>query len=210
MSITTYAELRSAIGDFLLRDDLDSAIPMFISLAEAGFNRDVRHWRMDQRSESVLNDRFLDRPDDWVATVRLSLSNADDYTPSALELVSANAMADKRSPALNRTGIPQFYRHFQDKFEVFPTPDGEYSVELDYVQKIPALSDNDPTNWLLEEFPDAYLYGALIHSAPYLVEDERLATWTALYSAALSRINQSSEMSAWSGTGLRMRNRGAA
>ena len=39
MAITTYAELKTAVGDWLNRSDLDSVIPNFISLAEAQFNR---------------------------------------------------------------------------------------------------------------------------------------------------------------------------
>ena len=45
MAITTYAELKSSIANWLNRDDLTSVIPDFISLAEAQIARDVRHWR---------------------------------------------------------------------------------------------------------------------------------------------------------------------
>ena len=40
MAITTYAELKSSIANWLNRDDLTSVIPDFISLTEAGINRD--------------------------------------------------------------------------------------------------------------------------------------------------------------------------
>ena len=43
MAITTYAELQSAITDFLNRDDLDAKAPTFISLAESNLSRDIRH-----------------------------------------------------------------------------------------------------------------------------------------------------------------------
>jgi len=45
MAITTYAELQSAITDFLNRDDLTAVAPTFISMAEANLGRDIRHWR---------------------------------------------------------------------------------------------------------------------------------------------------------------------
>ena len=54
MALTTYAELKTAIGDFLNRDDLTSVAPDFISLAEADINRRVRHWRMEGRATHKL------------------------------------------------------------------------------------------------------------------------------------------------------------
>ncbi|MDG1445854.1 MAG: hypothetical protein P8Q15_05815, partial [Methylophilaceae bacterium] len=62
MAITTYAELKTSITDFLNRDDLDTATPTFISLAEADMQRRVRHWRQEKRSNANLNSRYSDVP----------------------------------------------------------------------------------------------------------------------------------------------------
>ncbi len=43
MAVGTYAELKTSIADFLNRDDLTSAVPDFIKLAEADMNRKVKH-----------------------------------------------------------------------------------------------------------------------------------------------------------------------
>ena len=40
MAITTYAELKTAISNWLDRTDLDDRIPEFIALAEARHRRD--------------------------------------------------------------------------------------------------------------------------------------------------------------------------
>ena len=58
MALTTYAELKTAIGDFLNRDDLTSVAPDFITLAEADINRRVRHWRMEGRSTAQIDTQF--------------------------------------------------------------------------------------------------------------------------------------------------------
>ena len=47
MSITNYTNLQSTIADYLNRDDLTSVIPVFIQLAEAQMNRDIRHYEME-------------------------------------------------------------------------------------------------------------------------------------------------------------------
>ena len=40
MAITTYAELKTAIANFLARSDLTDRIPEFIALAEARMSRE--------------------------------------------------------------------------------------------------------------------------------------------------------------------------
>ena len=58
---------------------------------------------------------------------------------------------------------------------------------------------------MLEYFPDAYLYGSLIHSAPYLKDDARLQVWAALYQSAIDAINMSGEKAKFGGSGRRMK-----
>jgi len=69
---------------------------------------------------------------------------------------------------------------------------------------LPALSDSNTSNWLLDLAPDAYLYASLLESAPFLRDDERLQTWTALYGAAVNQLNKVSERGTHGGS-LRMR-----
>lgn len=205
MALTNYSELQSSIADFLNRDDLTTVIPTFISLAEAQFARDLRHYKMENRATSTATGRFMAKPDDWLETIRIHLTSNNTRS---LDLMSAASMADKRAGSGDTIGIPQYYRHSEAEFEFYPTPDSDYDVELLYYQRIPALSDSNTTNWLLTEAPDAYLYGALLHSAPYLADDARTATWAQIYGAAMQRLNQSSEEAVMSGTGLVMKVRG--
>ena len=52
-------------------------------------------------------------------------------------------------------------------------------LELDYFQKIPALSDAAPSNWLLAAHPDVYLFGSLVEAEMFGVNDERAPAWKA-------------------------------
>ncbi len=76
-----------------------------------------------------------------------------------------------------------------DEFQFIPIPDASYLVELTYWRRIPPLSDTNTTNWILSDHPDAYLYGALVQSAPYLMDDSRITTWGTLFTAALDDMN---------------------
>ena len=206
MALTNYTGLKASIADFLNRDDLTSVIPDFVALAEAQINRDVRHWRMEARSSGQQDpaDEYMQIPADWVETIRLHLTGTGT---SVVNLVSRDAMADKRAAQENAAGTPRMYTHADGQFQLYPTPDATTNFELLYYQKIPSLITNTD-NWLLLEAPDVYLYGALLHSAPYLAEDARVAIWAQLYSAAIQRLNQTSEDAMFSGSGLTLKVRG--
>ena len=203
MSITTYTELKSAVADFLNRQDLASAIPTFISLAESSFNRDIRHWRMDVRTSITLDAQFVDLPSGWLETVKIVNSTGEG--PQELELIPLAEMDERRFASNNTAGAPRFYAINGGKIELYPTPSEAFTASITYVQKPTALSTSNTSNWLLENFPDVYLYGSLAHSAPYLQEDSRLGVWAALYQQALSAINLDSDRAKYSGTGLRMK-----
>jgi hypothetical protein len=202
MAITTYAELKSSIANWLNRDDLTSVIPDFISLTEAGINRDLRHYKMINRVDATLDSRYVQMPADWLETVRFGITSGTTYR---LELISRDDMLEYRQNTSDIAGIPKFYANIGDTIEVFPTPAAEYQMQLQYYAKTPALSDSNTTNWLLTDAPDIYLYGALVQAAPYLNDDARVQTWAALYSAAIQSLQKASDDTRFAGSGLRMR-----
>lgn len=207
MAISNYTNLKTTIADFLNRDDLTSVIPTFIQLGEAQMNRDIRHWEMEARSsgQQSQGDQYMQLPADWLETIRLHLTSQGT---DAVELASMASIADKRAQVDDQAGRPRFYSHVRGEFELFPTPDEDTDFELLYYQKIPALSDSNASNWLLEYAPDIYLYGSLAHSAPYLQEDARIAVWAQMYAAAVSQLNSQSERVKNSGSGIRLNIRG--
>jgi hypothetical protein len=62
------------------------------------------------------------------------------------------------------------------------------AINLDYLSGIPPLSSTAPTNWLLSEYPSAYLWGTLSYAAPYIGDDPRLQLWLSAREAAIERI----------------------
>jgi hypothetical protein len=182
MAITTYSELKTAVADWLNRSDLTSAIPNFITLAEAEMNRQIRHRKMVTRATATLDTPYFAVPSDWKETIRFQL-NTNPVTP--LVFVTPEQLLED-SQKYSAANQPMFYTSIGQQFEVLPQPDGSYEAELLYYAKLPSLSDAAPTNWLLTESPDIYLYATLIQSAPYLKEDERTPVWTAMYDRLVS------------------------
>ena len=202
MAITTYDELKSTIADFLNRDDLTAVIPDFISLAEARVNREVRHWRMEKRATAALDTQFTSLPSDFLEGIRLTL-NTSNTKP--LELVGNFEIATIRAEVANTAGQPQYYSIMDGAIEVVPTPDTSYTLEILYYGSVNSLNSSNTTNWLLTYHPDVLLYGALLHSAPYLSEDARIPIWGAYYTSSVESLNQESQKSKSGGAGRRMK-----
>lgn len=205
--IADYDELKSAVADFLNREDLASSIPTFIRLAESRIDRELRHWRQERRSEAMLDAQFNALPADFVQFVRFQL--LDDRT-GELSPISMATMLQMRADRRDRAGRPTHYALTGGGIELFPTPDGEYNASLVYYGKVTPLSATNTVNWLLTEAPDVYLYGALIHSAPYLKDDSRLTVWEALFKQGIDALNTSSMEARHGGAGLKMKTRRGA
>lgn len=196
----TYSELQQSVADFLNRQDLAGAIPTFITLVEAYFNRQVRHRSMLTRATTTLDSQFTGLPTDFLEAKNVQLNS----TPVvSLEYVTLERADELR--ASTPTGQPAFYTILGDQIEVVPVPDTQYTIELVYYKKIPTLTDDTTSNWLLSSHPDAYLYGALMQAAPYLKNDERLQVWGPLFVQSVGGINESSDKAEYSGSRLKMR-----
>ena len=192
MAITTYSELQTAAANWLARDDLTDRIPEFITLTEAKLNRALRCTQMETRATAEVDTtsdepEFIALPGDFQTMRRLRLSGVTGKP--ALECVSQLQADDIRYCLRDVSGQPQYYTLFADEMELIPTPDDDYELEMVYRANIPALSDDDPTNWLLTMAPDVYLYGVLLEAAPYSRDDERVTLWAAGYMSAIEALN---------------------
>lgn len=187
MTISTFSELKTAIADELNRDDLSTAVGRFIALAEADLGRRVEHWRRDVRVSSSVSSQYEALPDGFVSPISLSIATSRGV--HSLKMASADWIAGERIRNADAAGIPTHYAMTAGQFEFYPTPSDTFTMGTTYRKALTPLSDGAPSNWILTYHPDAYLYGALVHSAPFLHEDARLQVWAALSQAAIAGIN---------------------
>ena len=200
MAISTYAELKSSIASWLNREDDTSLTPVihdFISLAEAQIARDVRHWRQEKRVTTSVNEQYENLPIDWLEMIQIQLTAG-----GRLQVISAAELQDRKEASLV-AHKPKYYRLTSDQIEFYPAPDSSYEAAMQYYARVPALTDTDTINWILTDYSDIYLYGALVHAAPYLNDDQRITVWASLYKSAIDALDQDNKKSRVSGP-LRM------
>ena len=188
-AFTSYANLQTNIADYLARQDLTTKIPMFISLAEKRLNRDLRlRQTLQQSTYSMDSGSTVPTPADFLELQDIHLV-ANPIVPLTFQTVS---QFYRRSGVQNQ-GIPVNYTLIADNFVLSPEPTGASEISMTYFKIPQPMSDTNPTNEYLDVCPDLVLYASLAESAPFLMDDPRLATWQALYAEGLASITKSNQ-----------------
>ncbi|MDP7430683.1 MAG: hypothetical protein QGG97_03930 [Flavobacteriales bacterium] len=205
MALSTYAELKTSIANWLNRSDLtDEISDDFIKLVESEYNSKLRIRKMLTSDTSFTIDSELETLPTGFLQVR------DFYIVSGSAKYSLTYMAPTQMDQIkggSTSGRPSVYTILGDNFRFAPTPDGTYTSTINYYKAIDALSDSTTTNYILTNHPGIYLYGSLYHAANFLggIEPSKLQNWSQLYATNMERLERNDKEDAWSGTPLQAR-----
>lgn len=206
MSISTYDELKTAIGSYLARSDLTSYIPDFIVGAETRiaygsaepFQCDPVRVRAMETIETLDNSAgSCTLPDGFLA---LKSIYEDRALKGQLEQTSSEDFYRKYTGS--SSGNASFYIIEGDKIKLGPS--GTSDIRIVYYKKFDPVADS--TTWLLTNAPHVYVYGALIEAAPFLRNDERIQVWYGLFRSLINALNSADKRDRWGGSALAVRN----
>ena len=203
MAFDTYTDLQAEIAGWLNRGDLTPNIPSFIRLAEAHFDTVLRIRDQVELVGVDAVDGTAPLPADLAEIITLfdtTRGKRLEYMPPA-DALAAEQMGATQQP----TG---FYTVVGNTIRLVPRLTGTASLSVAYYSRVPKLGAGQPSNWLLERAPHLYLYGALVHSAPFLKDDARVAVWADFYQRGLDDLRLDNERAEFNGSPLKIRSRG--
>lgn len=183
MSIATYSELQTAVARWIKRSDLTTNIPDFIRLAEIRLKSVVDLRVLETTADLVTtpSDATIALPTDFKSPIALWI--ADINPQERLDQVLYSSMPFNVTP--NR---PQYWC-IDDHTIRFQCPaNNAYPIKFRYAQLF-ELSDTNPTNYVLTDYPDVYLFGALAEAADYTQDDVNGPKWNAKFNDAVQRCN---------------------
>ncbi len=181
-----YGELKEEVRTYLYnRKDLTAQIPTFISFGEQKIFRQFRQ-RENEKMESgdlSLDPTGFTLPDDFLEMKFLLVNGKPMERKSEIEYLSRLNVDDA-------AGEPSWFARILNEIKLWREADADYSYEFVYwyTQAGDMVDDADSTPALLLA-PDAYLYAALIEAMPYLVKDERITTWQAMFSQCMDELD---------------------
>lgn len=199
MSIDTYANLQTAIANWSGRSDLTSRAPEFISICEAKINRLLATRDMETTNSSFsITGETVAVPTGF-KEVREFYLNSSPRQP--ISLMPGPSMTGIFK---SDTGQPRYYEVIGGNFRFAPIPDATYSATITYSQTISALSGSNTTNWLLTAYPDIYLYGSLLELGNFMMNDQMVQKYQALFNGAVEELKKANALSKW-GVGMAVR-----
>ena len=166
----TYDELVTNIRNYTEVDAnvfTNAVINTFITMAENRILRDIDLdvYKKESIGSMTSGNRFLTSPTDILTHRNMFITVGTDKV--YLDFRDTSFMREFwPNPSL--TGVPKYYAVWdQDTFNIAPTPDANYVVEIGYIYRSEQLSPANPTTWISTNAPEALLYACLIQAYSY-------------------------------------------
>lgn len=187
MTISDYASLLVDVGEYSERDDIAHLFPRFLGLAEAKMNRVLRVGEMETTAVVSLVEGDGPLPDDFLEARMVTVANGRGLSSWSLQELNRRFR--------NYGGVPAGYAIVGSTIKARPSTTG--NVVLDYYAKIPLLTPQNPTNWLLDKAPDAYLYALVEEVGIWSKNVDLVTSARGLKEAALYGLTLQDEGARW-------------
>lgn len=189
MSISTYAELKTAISGWLNREDItDSVLEDIIFATECRIAGAVKLRAMEVALSETLatTEQTVAYPTDALE-LKGSLYLTKDDSLMTLTHVSEEVLKTaiaSQDPTVD--GTPRYFYITPDNYIFFDViADDDYPITGTYYKRL-VLSDSSTTNWVLTNWPMLYLYGCMSEAKTRIDDDPR--RYDALYSEQLAAL----------------------
>lgn len=183
MAISTYAELQTAVGSWLARDNLTAIIPDLIMIGEKWLFRKARTRDMETALSVTISGGTATVPTDFLAIKHARI----DGSPSKPLRVRPATWIMERYPTRSSDGKPGFIAADGSTFIFGPFPDSGYTVLGIYYARPAVIATS--ANAVFTANPDLYLFAALAEAYPYLKGDARVPLWIAKRDTILADVN---------------------
>jgi hypothetical protein len=193
----TFTSLQVDMRRYLERGDLVDTevyeqLPSLINLAERAIATELKFQGFINVVVTTLvqGTSVYDKPDRWRQTVSMNFGTGEENNSRTPLFARSYEYARTYWPDSTVQAQPLFYADYDyQHWLITPTPDANYPMEVVYYQQPPLLDATNQTNWLTDYAPNALLYRALLEATPFLKNDERIPTWSALYGTQMQAIN---------------------
>ena len=196
--IADYASLQTAIATTLHRNDLTALIPVFIADAEERIYNDIRIQAMEASYSQTIASGVVTIPAGFLEWKFLYVdgSSADKLTRKSAEWIYTNY------PTRAAEGTPVFFAREGGSLIFGPYPTDGLTVKGLYYKRLPALSDSNTTNWLIENAPDLLRYAALTEAAVHTRDADAHQLFDGKTVQLVKRVQRTDDREAFSGSVL--------
>lgn len=172
----TFDALKTAVAEWMNRNDMAGSLPAMVALAETRMRRELEPLFPETSTTLTVTGGVAALPSDCGMVVTVRYDNRRTLPQIGLGSV------------LDHSGYsePQCFSLEQGGLRVWPAVD--CTLTLIYRTTFQPLSDAAPTNWILQDFPDAYLFGSMFFAEGWIANDSRAAVMAQMFEGALASV----------------------
>ena len=188
MSISTYAELKTAVANWMHRDDLTSYVDDLILMGEKWIYRHARTRDMETALSVSTSNGVAAVPAGFVALKNARIS----ASPSIPLRVRPATWIYSQYPNRSAGGLPAFIGVDGSNF-IFGPSAGAYTINGTYYARLTSVQSS--ANALFTANPDLYLFAALAETESFVKNDTRVQLWISKRDAILRDVNNEDDES---------------
>lgn len=179
MAITTYSELKTALANWSKRTDLTAMMGDFIALAESRIQRSLLARAQEVETELTMapGSRYVALPSDFDSPRALWLK-------ANLPREELPQVLPEQLTGSNTSGYPEAWAVDGSNLAFDKPASSAWLLDFRYCKPL-SLSDSTPTNYILTNYPDVYLFGSLVELHGYTFSGEQSAMCEARFQAAI-------------------------
>lgn len=194
--VSSYSTLATAVQTYLGRSDVGVSagnLDYLCAEAEEEMNARVRvRFMLTAITPTVSSAGVITLPTGFVGWKRFQCR--DGTREWDLDLKSAEQMTEISPLYGGSNGEPKAVITIGTTSQIWPYTDAVYTFRALHYLKIPELSSGAATNWVITNYPNAYLYGCLAAARAFVNDDQpamasRFDLWEKRFSRAIDRIN---------------------
>lgn len=179
MSISTYAELVTAVTRNSYRSDLSSDIDNFIQLCESDMKTRLKNVDFETTTTLTVTAGSASLPSGYGGMRNVYWDTDLDRT---LQYMTPDTFDAQNFTA----ALPSFYTIKGTTIKFGTTIDG--SAVLNYKGKLTGLSGSNTTNAIITNYPDAYLHGVMAQMFIFTRDAANAQVRQTIYEQAIQRI----------------------
>lgn len=185
------------LSDFLdeIRDEMDNdgyderRILRGVGRAEARFNRELRLPAMETNVLLMSVGEYTNLPNDFLQ-MRLIYQEGSPDSP-----LCPLSPAQLRKAYQGAAGAPAGYAIEGSSLIIGPV--GPTTLNMTYYRRIPALTRENPTSWLLDNHPDLYLHQTLAILFNRIGDTERAGLHLGIANDLIASVQTAGNAAAW-------------
>lgn len=204
-----YDEIKLAAKNYADRQGVEVTENMdtFILMAEGRINRLLKTRMQSNRAYTYTIDEveYYPLPLDYAGMRDVQVNSALPFEPHStypMTALNPQMFNSERGRPFNGT---YFYCIIADQIQIHPILPSGQSIEMVYFQKVPALNESAPSNWLSEAYPDIYVAGVTSEIEGFVKNYDVSTMWQARMAGAIDELDMSDTEERWSGAPLTIR-----